>query len=167
MRLTIILTLAFSMYYAKGQILTLDNIINIRTMDSLTLRVFSFEKGFELREIDIDAWRSVHKYYSTADSSISFERTFPTGAKLYPQDTTTRDNRIVYYHFKEKEVLKEFKGKMKEKGFKFKRTDTKDYGGNIFTHNIYLTKDNEIDLASEKLLGQKIKYTLIYYRRIN
>ena len=167
MRLTIILTLVFLAYFAKGQTLSLDNIINIRTMDSLTLKTFSYEKGFELREIDMDAWRSVHKYYSTEDSSISFERTFPTGRKLLSQDTATRDNRMVYYHFKDKKVLKEFKGKMKEKGFKFKRTDTKDYGGNMFTHNIYLTNGNEIDLASEKLLGQRIKYTLIYYRRMN
>jgi hypothetical protein len=167
MRLTIILTLVFSAYYAKGQTLSLDDIINIRTMDSLTLRTFSYEKGFELREINMDAWRSVHKYYSTADNSISFERTFPTGRQLFSQNTTTRDNRMVYYHFKDKEVLIEFKGKMKEKGFKFKRADTKDYGGNMFTHNIYLTKDNEIDLTSENLLGQKIKYTLIYYRRMN
>ena len=31
---------------------------------------------------------------------------------------------MVYYHYADKEVLKEFKDKMKEKGFKFKRTDT-------------------------------------------
>lgn len=167
MRLTIILTLVFSAYYTQGQTLSLDDIINISTMDSLTLKTFSYEKGFELREIDLDAWRIVHKFYSTADNSISFERTFPTSRKLFSQDTTTRDNRMVYYHFKDKEVLKEFKGKMKEKGFKFKRTDTKDYGDNMFTHHIYTTKDNVIDLASEKLLGEKIKYTLIYYGRMN
>jgi hypothetical protein len=56
---------------------------------------------------------------------------------------------------------------MKEKGFKFKRTVSDGYGGDIFTHNIYLARDSEIDLASEKLRGQKINYTLIYYRRMN
>jgi hypothetical protein len=127
---------------------------------------FAHEKGFELKEVEMDIWRSIHKYYS-ADGLIKFERNFPTGRKLFSCDTTTLDTRAVYYHFTNKETLKEFKKKMKEYGFKFKRTDTKDYGGIRFTHNIYLTKENEIDLASEKLIGQKIKYTLIYYRRIN
>jgi hypothetical protein len=132
----------------------------------LELIKFGREKGFELKEVEMDIWRSIHKYYS-ADSSTTFERNFPTGRKLFAQDTTTRDNRMVYYHFTNKETLKEFKEMMKEKGFEFKRTDTKDYGGNRFTHNIYLTKENEIDLATEKLIGQKLKYTLIYYRRMN
>jgi hypothetical protein len=166
MRLITIFTFVFSTYCANGQTLFLDDIFHIRTLDSLELIVFSHEKGFELKEVEIDIWRSVHKYYS-ADSSIKFERTFPSGRKLFPQDTTTRDNRMVYYHFTNKETLKEFKEKMKKKGFKFKRTVTKDYGGNRFTHNIYLTKENEIDLASDKLIGQKLKYTLMYYRRMN
>lgn len=166
MRLITIFILVLSTYFAKGQTLSLDDIFNLKTMDSTELLTFSHKKGFELREVEMDIWRSMHKYYS-ADSSIWFERNFPTGRKLFPQDTTTRDNRMVYYHFTNKETLKEFKEKMKENGFKFKRTNTKSYGGNIFTHNIYLTKDSEIDLASEKLRGQKIKYTLMYYRRMN
>ena len=96
MRIFIIITFAFLSYCAKGQTLSLDDIFNVRLMDSTELRTFAYEKGF-----------------------------------------------------------------------KFKRTDSKDYGGNKFIHNIYLTKDNEIDLASEELLGQKMKYTLMYYRRIN
>jgi hypothetical protein len=166
MRLITIFTLVFSTYCVNGQALSLDDIFHIRTLDSLELIKFGQGKGFELKEVEIDIWRSVHKYYS-ADSSLRFERNFPTGRKLFPQDTTIRDNRTVYYHFTDKEILKEFKEKMKEKGFKFKRTDAKDYGGNRFTHNIYLTKEKEIDLASEKLIGQKLRYTLIYYRRMN
>jgi len=166
MRLITIFTLVFSAYCVNGQTLSLDDIFHIRTLDSLELSKFGQEKGFDLKEVEMDIWGSIHKYYS-ADSSIKFERNFPSGRKLFAQDTTTRDNRTVYYHFTNKETLKEFKEKMKEKGFKFKRTDTKDYGGNRFTHNIYLTKENEIDLASEKLIGQKLKYTLIYYRRMN
>ncbi len=166
MRLITILTLVFSAFCANGQTLTLDDIFHIRTLDSLELMKFGHEKGFELKEVEVDTWRSIHKYYS-ADSSTKFERNFPTGRKLFSQDTTARDNTMVYYHFTNKETLKEFKEKMKGSGFKFKRTDTKDYGGNRFTHNIYVTKENEIDLASEKLMGQKLTYTLIYYRRMN
>lgn len=166
MRLIKIFTLLFSAYCVNGQTLSLDDIFLIRTLDSLELIKFGQEKGFELKVVEMDNWRSIHKYYST-DSSTTFERNFPTGRNLFTQDTTTRDNRMVYYHFRDKETLKEFKGKMKANGFKFKRTDTKDYGGNRFTHNIYVTTENEIDLASEKIIGQKLKYTLIYYRRMN
>jgi hypothetical protein len=152
--------------HANGQTLSLEDIFHVKTLDSLELITFAKKRGFELKEVEMDNWRSIHKYFS-ADGSITFERNFPTGRKLFAKDTTTQDNRMVYYHFTDKEILKEFKEKMKEKGFKFKRTDTKDYGGNRFTHNIYVTKENEIDLVLEKLKGQKLKYTLIFYRRMN
>jgi hypothetical protein len=167
MRSIIIFALALLAFSTRGQGLTLDDIVAIRTMDSLTLKQFSDGKGFDLKEVDIDTWGSVHKYYSRTDNSVSFERTFPTGKDFFKRDTTMRDHRMVYYRFSAKETLKEFRKKIKEKGFKFKRTNTQDSRGNRFTHNIFLTRDDEIDLASDALLGQKTKYTLMYYRRIN
>lgn len=153
--------------YANGQTLSLDYIFDLRTMDSVKLRAFASQRGFEFKGAETDIWRSVHKYFCRADTSVSFEKTFPTGRTVNPQYPITRDNRTVYYHFRNKDILKELKKQMREKGFKFKTTDTNEYGGNTFRHHIYLTKDQEIDLSSEKLLGQKIKYTLIYHSRIN
>jgi hypothetical protein len=147
--------------------LNLEDIISARTMDSVQLSKFCYEKGFELNKVDKDYWTSVHKYHVVTNSSISLERTFPKARKLLSQDTTSSDNGMVYFRYTDQELLKEFKQKIKEKGFKFKRTDRKDYRGNTFTHNIYLIRDFEIDLASEKLIGQKMKYTLIYYKRMN
>ncbi len=95
MRLITIFILLFPTYFATGQTLSLEDIFNVRTMDSIELLTFSHKKGFELREVKMDIWRSIHKYYST-DSLISFQRNFPTGKKLFPQDTATRDNGMVY-----------------------------------------------------------------------
>lgn len=167
MRLIAIMIFIFLSHCASGQALSLDDILNIRTMDSTELRTFAYERGFELREVDMDGWRSVHRYCSTSDSLVRFDRIFPTGRNLHPRDTTKRDNRSVYYHFTDKEALKEFKEKMKEQGFKFERTDRTVYERNAFTHNIYLLDDEEIDLAWEKLPGQKMQFTLIHYRRMN
>ncbi len=167
-RLTI-LALVLMGHLTYGQTLALDDIISLRTMDSVELRTFCYDKGFELREVEIDAWRSIHKYYAMADNSVSLVRNFPTAKKFlfFSRDTTTRDHRMVYYNYADKEVLKGFKREMKEKGFEFKRRDTEYYEGNRYTHNIYLKEDWEIDLASEKRIGEKTEYTLMYYRRLN
>ncbi len=169
MRLIIIFGLVlFSKICVNGQTLSLEDILRIRTMDSVELISFSRQKGFELKLVDLDPWRSAHKYCST-DSSIWFERNFPTGRKMFSQSATTspRDNRHVYYHYSNKETLKEFKQEVKEKGFKFKRNDIKDYGGFRSTRDIYLTNDIEIHLVSEKQMGQKLKYILQCYPRMN
>ena len=154
MRLIIFLIFILSASCIQGQILSLDDIIRIRAMDSIELKIFCSEKGFKLKEIKEDNWIYSYSYYSPIDNSIWFIRTFP-------KDTTA--NRFVYYYFTDNKTRREFRKQMKNLEFKFKRTDIKDYGGNKFTHNIYLTKDNEIDLATEKLIGQKTKYTLLYY----
>jgi hypothetical protein len=156
-RLTI-LTLTLLSHFSYGQTLNLDDIINVRTMDSIELRTFCSERGFKIKEKKEDNWIYSHSYFSQTDNSIWFLRTFP-------KDTT--GNKFVYYYYADNKTQGEFKRQMKDKGFKFKRTDTKDYRGNKFTHNIYLTKDSEIDLASDKLIGQKTKYTLLHYRRVN
>ncbi|MCD9014406.1 hypothetical protein [Parachryseolinea silvisoli] len=166
MRVIAILAFVSLSYCTNAQTFSLDDILNARAMDSTELRTFSHDKGFELREVEIDSWRSVHKYYSS-DSTICFERTFPTGRKLFSENTTTKYAGMVYYHFSDKAAVKEFQREMKEKGFKFKRTESKDYGANFFTHNIFVTKDDEIDLATEKLGKENIKYTLMYYQRRN
>lgn len=165
MRIMAVLAWILLSYGTHAQILSLDDILHARTMDSTELVTFGRNKGFELKKVEIDGWRSVHRY-SCSDNSISFERTFPTGRKLFPEGPS-RDHRMVYYHFAEKDMAKEFQKGMKEKGFTFKRTDSKDYGGIFFTHNIYENADQEIDLGSQKARGQKITYTLICYPRIN
>lgn len=166
MKVTAILAFLFLVYDANAQTFSLDEILNIRTMDSTELRTFASGRGFELKEIENDSYRSVHRYYSS-DSTIWFSRTFPTGRELFSENKTTKDHSMVYYHFTDKKSLKEFKAKMKDNGFKFKQTNQNNYGGNLFTHSIYLTQDTEIDLASEKTIGQNIRYTLIYYSRMN
>jgi len=168
------IALVLSGYSVHGQTLSLDDIFHVRTLDSAALILFAQEKGFELKEVEIDAWRSVHRYYAT-DRSASFQRTFPTGRKVIlpwndntkSKDTKARDNGMVYYNFKGQSVLEEFRKKLKENRFRFKRTDEKDFGGTKYTHNIHVSKDMEIDLASEEIPAQEVKYTLMYYRRMN
>jgi hypothetical protein len=165
MRLPALLVFIVIAYSTQAQTFSLDDILHARTMDSTQLITFARTKGFELKEVEMDGFRSVHRYYSS-DSLTSFDRTFPTGRKLFPE-SPDRDHRMVYYRFADRETAKAFQKAMKAKGFKFKRTDTKDYGGNTFTHNIYLAEDQEIDLATQKLRGEKMTYTLIYYPRVN
>jgi hypothetical protein len=165
MRLITIFTLILSVYYANGQTLLLDDIFNIRTMDSTTLRGFCHEKGFELREVEIDVWRSMHKYYSSTDSSIWFSRNFPTGKKLFSNDQTSGDYRRVSYHFVDENFEKQFLEKIKESGFRFKRTYASQIGRIKFTHNEYVNKADEliIDL-SEILKEKKLTFELICYK---
>lgn len=157
MRLTI-LTLILLNHFSFGQVLDLSDIMKVRTMDSVELRTFCSERGFRVKEKKEDNWIYSHSHFSPNYNSVWFIRTFPKD---------TAGMRFVYYYFTDNETRNEFKKQIKDSGFKFNRTYSKDYGGNKFTHNIYLTADNEIDLVSERLIGQKVKYTLLYYRRIN
>jgi len=127
-------------------------------MDSVELKMFCDSKGFNLKEKKEDNWIYTHSYFSPADSSIWFLRTYPKGDK---------EHRSVYYYFTDLKTQNDFKKQMKKKGFKFKRKDEKDYGGNIFSHSIYLAEAEEIQLGTEKLIKQKVTYSLTYYRRVN
>jgi len=158
MKIITIIAFLFIVYCTQGQTLSLDEIIQIRTMDSLELKTFCYNKGFKLKEIKEDNWINTYSYISQTSNSIWFLRTFP-------KDTTA--NSFVYYYFTENKTLRKFKKQMKNKGFKYEKTKTDNYGGNEYKHKIYLTENNEIDLASQRLIGQKIKHTLLYYRRVN
>jgi len=157
-RLIIILVSVFSPLALRGQTLSLEDIFKVRDMDSVELQHFCSEREFKLKEKTEDNWIYSHSYYSPSDSSVWFIRTFPKDHSKY---------KFVYYYFSENKVRSEFKKRMNENGFKFKRTNINEYRGNKFTHNIYLAKETEIDLVVSEPLGQQKKYSLLYYKRIN
>jgi len=157
MRLVAVLIFTFSAYCVNGQILSLDDIFNIRTMDSTELATFCLHKCFKLivNESNLTSSRS---YYTPVDMSIWF-------TIIFPKDSIF--DKSIYYHFIDSKIADEFKNQIKSKGFKLKRTKTKRDRGNKFTHSIFLIRDNEIHLLSRKLIGEEItNYTLLCQKRL-
>ncbi len=154
-------------FNTHSQRLYLDEIIELREMDTTQLKIFCESKGFKLKKVEADAWRAVITYQSVSDSSISFLKTIPTGKTLFNDTKVNAGPGVIYYYFADKSNIKDFKKEMKEKKFKYHRTNSSEYGGNLFVHNQYRTAEDEIDLASDSLLGRKTTYCLMYYRRPN
>ena len=166
----IAITFVLMFFRADAQTLSLDDIIEVRKMDSTQFKLFSDQKGFQLKRTDVDAWRTSYEYQSISDSSIRILKSFPTGKQLNLSGATSKptDNPgMVYYYFADRSFIKDFKKEMKAKKFKYHRSDTTNHGGNIFIHIKYRTNEDEIDLASEQIPGYKISYALMYYRRPN
>ena len=151
--------LLVSLTTTTGQTLSLEEIFSIREMDSVALSKFCFEKGFRVKQKKEDNWIYSYSYSSSTNNSIWFIRTFPKD---------TNGIKYVYYYYTDSKTQKEFKKLIKEKKFKLKGVDSREYGGNVFTHNIYFKDNDKIDLVTEKPMRQKMKYTLITRKkRIN
>jgi len=157
------ITFVLMIVNADAQQLSLAEIIEVGKMDSTQLKNFSDSKGFQLKKLDVDSWKSFHEYQSNLDTTIRITKTFTKGKTLL----SDANPGMVHYYFSDKALIKDFKKEMKGTNFKYHKSDTTNHRGNFFIHNKYRTANEEIDLVSQQLPGHTATYALIYYRRPN
>jgi hypothetical protein len=142
-----------------GQKLSIDDLLNVYKLDSISLKTFCRERDFELVRIKEDNWMLSYEYQSATDKKISFHKTFP---KDQSGDVT------LYYYFDENKDYKYFKDSLKTKGFK-------EFGSHeLFPPNDknlsdyrerYVTPELEISLSTTNVGPNK--RALLLYKRLN
>jgi hypothetical protein len=105
MKYLVLALLVISSFQLNAQLLSLEEIMNIRAMDSIQLKAFCVDNNFQLKEEYEDNWIYSQSYYSQNDGSIWF-------IKTYPKDKKT--DGIIYFYFQGEQNYDEFKKQIKE-----------------------------------------------------
>jgi hypothetical protein len=154
----LIIFLVFFSTSSFGQKLSLDDLLTIYKLDSISLKTFCSERHFELLRQKEDNWIFSFTYQSTLDKNISFIRT-------YPKDQS--DKVFLYYYFDEKKEYKNLKDSLKAKGF-----------DNVKSYDMYPDDPNRSDYR-ERFVTESLEVelsttnksfnrrTLLLYKRIN
>lgn len=155
-RSIIILLLLLTHYSAFTQTMELDEILKIRSMDSIELRGYSLAKRFKLKGITTTPEKLLHKYYFAQDSSVWFVRSFP--------NDTTLDKHVYFYHGSSK-LDNQFKKQVIKQLYKLDSSEDRSSDGNIMRRDIYLKDGMEIILGYESVAGRPDRYVLMFQKQ--
>jgi hypothetical protein len=148
------------MLFAGGpaftQTIDLDEILNIRSMDSIELNEYATKKGFKLKGITEIPDKLLYKYYLEQDSLVWFVRSFPKD--------TTRDKHV-YFYYSAYKLSSQFKKQLIKQKFKLDSRENSDYDGNLTRRDSYLKDGMEVILGSEAVAGKPERYVLMYQKQ--
>jgi hypothetical protein len=148
------LTIGIS-HFTYGQKLVMNDIFEMYSLDSISLKKSCADKNFSLVNISEDHWIFNYNFRSNSDKKISFGRTFP-------KDTAA--NKFASYHFDSFKDYKDLKKEIKRSGFTFKRTLSNDYGSVSYTKDFYQNDVYEIMLSEERRNGALQSFGLMLYK---
>ncbi len=148
------LTIGIS-HFTYGQKLGMNDIFEMYSLDSITLKKSCADRNFSLVHISEDNWIFSYNFRSNNDEKVSFSKTFP-------KDTAA--NKFANYQFYSYKDYRELKKEIKRIGFTFERTLSNDYGSVSYTKDFYRNDVYEIMLSEEKRNGALHSCSLMLYK---
>lgn len=147
------LTIVIS-HFTYGQKLGMNDIFEMYSLDSISLKKSCADRNFGLVNISEDNWIFSYNFRNN-DEKVAFSKTFT-------KDTAA--NKFANYQFYSYKDYKELRKEIRRTGFTFKRTLTNNYGSILFIKEFYRNDVYEIMLSEEKQNGASQSFNLMLYK---